>query len=386
MWKIAIVVCIAGSTISGWSFGLTKSIEKDDSTAEKDTISENLNSKRQFSDLAKSFVLETKNTTYQKRGEYGFEYGRGHGGRRSGHGRGFGYGRGRGFERWRERFNRKGDFSRWRKGKWRSKYDFNINRKFKDGCAFPWPYGTSDMVYPITPYELNGGWAMSPNQACRRGTWCPYACAPGYYSTQWDPSANQANGPGSMNGGLYCDSFGVLRKPFPDRPYCAKGVNNANIRNTLPKPISACQTVYPGNEAMVIPSVAQPGSVTPLNVVPNTYWAGTSSQFYVNLAGSTEAQCIWGNPDKPVGNWGPYIFGAGQAKDGNTYISVQYNPLYSQVGFKTANTYNVEIKCISGFCNFPEPKVCKCEKGVCSVKDGCTVTLVGNAKAEFVIY
>ncbi|OMJ28360.1 putative secreted beta-glucosidase adg3 [Smittium culicis] len=253
-------------------------------------------------------------------------------------------------------------------------------------CKFPWAQGNNENVYPITPEEMNAGWAMSPDQECKKGTWCPYACSPGYYSAQWDPSATLYNGAGSMNGGLYCDNNGVLQKPFPDLPYCKQGVFNAIIRNTLSQPVSACQTVYPGNEAMIIPSVAQPGSTVPLNVVPNTYWLGTSSQFYVNLAGSTEKQCIWGNPDKPVGNWGPYIFGAGQASDGNTYISVQYNPLYSEVGFKTSDTYNVEIKCLSGFCNFPEPKVCKCEKGICSVENGCTVTLVGDAKAEFVIY
>ncbi|OMJ13936.1 hypothetical protein AYI70_g8203 [Smittium culicis] len=279
-------------------------------------------------------------------------------------------------------------FINWSKKKWRNRHRINRFNRFnnKGGCSFPWPYGNSDMVYPITVNQENQGWAMSPNQSCKKGTWCPYACAPGYYSTQWDPLATKYNGAGSMNGGLYCDYNGILRKPFQDKPYCAKGVFNTIIRNTLSQPVSACQTVYPGNEAMIIPSVAQPGSTVPLNVVPNTYWLGTSSQFYVNLAGSTEKQCIWGNPDKPVGNWGPYIFGAGQAKDGNTYISVQYNPLYSQVGFKTTDTYNVEIKCLSGFCNYPEPKVCKCEKGVCSVANGCTVTLVGDAKAEFVIY
>ncbi|OLY80446.1 putative secreted beta-glucosidase adg3 [Smittium mucronatum] len=253
-------------------------------------------------------------------------------------------------------------------------------------CKFPWSDNNSENIYVITPSAMNAGWAMSPDQECTRGSWCPYACKPGYYSSQWDPTALEPNGPGSMNGGLYCDNNGILQKPFPDKAYCLQGVGNAIIRNKLSQPVSACQTVYPGNEAMIIPSVAQPGSTVPLNVVPSTFWAGTSSQFYVNLAGSTEAQCIWGNPDKPVGNWGPYIFGAGQAKDGNTYISVQYNPLYSEVGFKTTDTYNVEIKCVSGKCNFPESNECKCEKGTCSVKDGCTVTLMGDAKAEFVLY
>ncbi|KAJ2624868.1 hypothetical protein H4R22_005019 [Coemansia sp. RSA 1290] len=227
---------------------------------------------------------------------------------------------------------------------------------------------------------------MSPNQMCKPNSWCPYACEPGYYSAQWDPSALVYNGQGSMNGGLYADGSGKLSKPFPSKPFCAPGMFNAGIKNTLGQSVSACQTVYPGNEAMIIPSVAQAGGYVDLNIVPHTYWLGTSSQFYVNLAGSTAEQCIWGNADKPIGNWGPFIFGGGQGADGNTYISVQYNPLYLSVGFKATDAYNVKIECESGQCNFPSGGECKCEQGVCSVDNGCTVTLSGNAKANFVIY
>ncbi|OLY80365.1 hypothetical protein AYI68_g3205 [Smittium mucronatum] len=253
-------------------------------------------------------------------------------------------------------------------------------------CRFPWSYGNSDNVYPITPSEVNGGWAMSPNQKCTKGSWCPYACESGYYSAQWDPSSVLANGSGSMNGGLYCDNNGVLQTPFPDKAYCIKGVGNVSIRNTLAQSVSACQTVYPGNEAMLIPTVAQPSSSAVINVTPKEYWLGTSSQFYVNLAGSNEDQCIWGDSDKPVGNWGPYVFGAGQGPDGNTYISVVYNHLYLESGFKAADAYNVKINCVSGNCNFPPVGECKCEAGVCSVDNGCTVTLSGDAKAEFELY
>ncbi|KAI8318853.1 hypothetical protein GQ54DRAFT_61991 [Martensiomyces pterosporus] len=253
-------------------------------------------------------------------------------------------------------------------------------------CAFPFAANNTDQVVAVTPESSNAGWAMSPDQLCTAGSWCPYACEPGYYSAQWDPSAALYNGPGSMNGGLFCDGNGQLTKPFNDRPYCVKGMDNARIENTLGESVSACQTIYPGNEAMLIPSVAQANGNVSLNVVPSTYWLGTSSQFYVNLAGSNATQCIWGNADKPVGNWAPYIFGAGQAKDGNTYISVQYNPLYKESGFSVQTTYNVRIECESGFCNFPTGGQCKCEKGVCSIENGCTVTLVGDAKAKYVIY
>ncbi|KAJ2370299.1 hypothetical protein H4S02_005153 [Coemansia sp. RSA 2611] len=251
---------------------------------------------------------------------------------------------------------------------------------------FPWNYNNADKVVPITPQSSNGGWAMSPNQQCMPNSWCPYACAPGYYSAQWDPAALLYNGVGSMNGGLYADASGKLTKPYPSKPFCSPGMFNAAIKNTLGQSVSACQTVYPGNEAMIIPSVASAGGSVDLNVVPHTYWLGTSSQFYVNLAGSTGDQCIWGNADKPVGNWAPFIFGGGQGADGNTYISVQYNLLYTAAGFKTTDTYNVKIQCESGQCNFPTGGQCQCAQGVCSVDNGCTVTLTGDAKASFVIY
>ncbi|KAJ2496070.1 hypothetical protein GGH96_006071 [Coemansia sp. RSA 1972] len=251
---------------------------------------------------------------------------------------------------------------------------------------FPWNYNNADNVVPITPTSQNGGWAMSPNQMCKPNSWCPYACAPGYYSAQWDPSALLYNGAGSMNGGLYADANGVLSKPNKDAAFCVRGMGNARIRNTLGQSVSACQTVYPGNEAMIIPSVAGAGGSVDLNVVPSTYWLGTSSQFYVNLRGSTAEQCVWGDSDKPVGNWAPYIFGGGQAKDGNTYISVQFNPLYTSAGFSVSDAYNVEIVCDSGACNFPEGGKCKCENGKCSVDNGCTVTLGAGGSASFVLY
>ncbi|PVU87256.1 hypothetical protein BB561_006413 [Smittium simulii] len=253
-------------------------------------------------------------------------------------------------------------------------------------CKFLWSSNNSDNVVPITPDGMNAGWAMSPDQACKPGQWCPYACAPGYYSTQWNPKSAQPNGPGSMDGGLFCDANGVLQKPFEDKPYCAPSMDNVKIRNNLQKSVSACQTVYPGNESMLIPTVAQAQSTSPLNIVPNTYWLGTSSHFYINLSGSDANQCIWGNPDKPVGNWAPYIFGGGQGKDGNTYISMMYNPLYIESGFKPSDAYNVKINCVEGFCNFPAGGECKCEGGNCSVSGSCTVTLAKNAKAEFVLY
>ena len=61
-------------------------------------------------------------------------------------------------------------------------------------CAFPY----SDGIVAVTPGSQNGGWAMSPNQPCTPGSYCPYACPPGEVMMQWDPSATTYSYPKSM--------------------------------------------------------------------------------------------------------------------------------------------------------------------------------------------
>ena len=61
-------------------------------------------------------------------------------------------------------------------------------------CAFPY----SDGIVPVTPGSQNAGWAMSPNQPCIPGGYCPYACPPGEVMMQWDPSATTYSYPESM--------------------------------------------------------------------------------------------------------------------------------------------------------------------------------------------
>lgn len=83
-------------------------------------------------------------------------------------------------------------------------------------CAFP--YGS--LMVAVTPGSSNAGWAMSPDQPCTPGSYCPYACEPGYLMDQWDPAATSYTYPESMYGGLYCGTDGTMSKPFPDRDYC----------------------------------------------------------------------------------------------------------------------------------------------------------------------
>jgi hypothetical protein len=71
----------------------------------------------------------------------------------------------------------------------------NATLQKKSGqCQFPTDAG----LVAVTPNEENAGWAMSPNQPCEPGNYCPYACPPGQVSMQWDPSATSYTYPLSM--------------------------------------------------------------------------------------------------------------------------------------------------------------------------------------------
>lgn len=61
-------------------------------------------------------------------------------------------------------------------------------------CQFPTDAG----LVAVSPNELNAGWAMSPDQPCKPGNYCPYACPPGQVSMQWDPKATSYSYPLSM--------------------------------------------------------------------------------------------------------------------------------------------------------------------------------------------
>ena len=61
-------------------------------------------------------------------------------------------------------------------------------------CQFPTDAG----LIAVTPEDRNGGWAMSPDQCCEPGGYCPYACPPGQVMAQWDPDATAYTYPQSM--------------------------------------------------------------------------------------------------------------------------------------------------------------------------------------------
>ncbi len=193
-------------------------------------------------------------------------------------------------------------------------------------CKFP----KNENLTAVTPDELNGGWAISPDRSCHADSWCPYACPPGQLMAQWDPEVTTYTYPESQYGGLYCNSDGELEIPFPDRPFCVDGVGTLEVSNRLEDVVAFCQTVLPGNEAMLIPTSVEGHSPnTTLAVPDDSYWAETASHYFVNPPGynATDA-CVWGTRKTPIGNWSPYIAGGNMDKYGTTFMMVGWNPIY----------------------------------------------------------
>jgi hypothetical protein len=66
--------------------------------------------------------------------------------------------------------------------------------KKRGSCTFPSGAG----LVAVTPGSKNAGWALSPDQACKPGNYCPYACPSGQVMAQWNPEATSYTYPLSM--------------------------------------------------------------------------------------------------------------------------------------------------------------------------------------------
>ncbi|KAF7717506.1 Beta-glucosidase (SUN family) [Penicillium ucsense] len=262
-------------------------------------------------------------------------------------------------------------------------------------CPFPTDAG----LVAVTPNAMNGGWAMSPDQPCKPGNYCPYACPPGQVSMQWDPKATSYSYPQSMNGGLYCDEDGQISKPFPDKPYCADGTGAVQAMNKAGKPVAFCQTVLPGNEAMLIPTLVE--ELSTLAVPGTSYWCETAAQYYVNAPGVTvEEACVWGSSSNPVGNWSPFTAGANTVSNGDTYLKIGWNPIYLEPAtpFRDVKPdFGIEILCDGDGCNGLPCRIDPSSMGVNRMKapdvftgaggaTGCVVTVPSGAKAQIVVF
>ncbi|KAJ6256281.1 hypothetical protein Dda_8778 [Drechslerella dactyloides] len=218
----------------------------------------------------------------------------------------------------------------------------------RGSCSFP---GKGSMV-AVAKGEMNGGWALPPDQPCEVGMYCPYACPPGYLMGQWDPEATAYTYPMSMNGGLRCGQDGEVSVPFPEKPMCYEGHGTFLAKNSCSESVAICQTVLPGREDMLIPSVVNPGQTVTLAVPGTEYWCGTAAHYYINPPGvSARDGCIWGSTANPHGNWAPYVAGANIDDAGNTYTKIGWNPIYLEPATPFRNErpdWGVEIICEEG--------------------------------------
>lgn len=231
-----------------------------------------------------------------------------------------------------------------------------------------------------------GGWSGVENSDgstggnCKEGAYCSYACQSGMSKTQW-PSSQPANG--VSIGGLLCKNGKLYRSNTNAQNLCEWGVEKASVQNTLSQTVAICRTDYPGTENMVIPTVVDGGSSSPLTVVDSASyykWQGgsTSAQYYVNNAGvGWEDGCVWGSAGSGIGNWAPLNFGAGYS-NGIAYLSLIPNP-----NNQDAANFNVKIVAdggsVSGQCVYEDGSY----NG--NGKDGCTVG-VTSGKAKYVLY
>ncbi|KAF4628116.1 hypothetical protein G7Y89_g10031 [Cudoniella acicularis] len=223
--------------------------------------------------------------------------------------------------------------------------------KKRTTCAFP----TNAGLVAVTPGSSNAGWAMSPDQTCQPGSYCPYACPSGQVMAQWDPSATSYTYPQSMNGGLYCDNNGQISKPFPNSPYCVAGTGSVGAQNNCGSTVSFCQTVLPGNEAMLIP---------------------TSVNSWTQLA----------------------VPGANTDGNGNTFAKIGWNPIWTGSNLAgTPPTFGIKIVCSGSGCNGTPCSIDPSVNGVGGVTSAdqasgagganfCVVTIPEGSTANIVMF
>lgn len=248
-------------------------------------------------------------------------------------------------------------------------------QKGSSSCEFPKDAG----LVAITPESKNAGWAMSPDESCNSGSYCPYACPSGQVMAQWNPEATSYTYPQSMDGGLYCDRDGQVKKPFPEKPYCIPGTGGVVAHNKVGKGVSFCQTVLPGNEAMLIPTHVE--EKENLAVPGTNYWCKSAAHYYINPPGvAAEDACVWGDGSKPIGNWSPYVAGANTDNSGQTFVKVGWNPIYTGSSLsKSPPSFGVKIVCESGDCNGTPCGIDPSAHGVGSVQSANAATGAGGA-------
>lgn len=260
-------------------------------------------------------------------------------------------------------------------------------------CSFP----TNQGLVAVTKDQSNAGWAMSPDQKCTGGSYCPYACPPGKLMAQWDPSATTYTSGTSMNGGIYCNADGSISKPMPNKDYCVDGEGTLNVNNKANDNVAFCQTVLPGNEAMLIPTNVDGNGHSDLAVPGPDYYAGTAAHYYINAPGvSATDGCVWGTSDKPQGNWSPYVAGANTDDSGNTFIKIGWNPKYIEDFNNQKPSFGIRITCDDpNQCNGLDCEIDPSKTGFNGISSNsqqslgasyCIVTATNKAKATIEVF
>ncbi|KAL2173849.1 uncharacterized protein P884DRAFT_210782 [Thermothelomyces heterothallicus CBS 202.75] len=242
----------------------------------------------------------------------------------------------------------------------------------KATCTLP---DHPDLVY--IPGQDNNGFALSPDQSCNDGDYCPIACVSGKVMAQWKPGTTYTY-PESMYGGLYCNG-GKAEKPFEDRPYCVDGTGAVNAVNKAGSIVSFCQTVLPGNEAMIIPTDV--ADTATLAVPGPDYWDGTAAHYYINPPGiPSSVGCVWGVITKALGNWTPYVAGANTMANGETFVKIAWNPEYLKTPLtKSIPTYGLKIECPDGGCNGLPCVIDPSKDGINGIESPVSTSGVGDA-------
>ncbi|KAI1002067.1 hypothetical protein K3495_g6137 [Podosphaera aphanis] len=278
-----------------------------------------------------------------------------------------------------------------------------VNKNFPSGkidCSeFPSDYGAvaADWIglHGWTGVQKTPGFSMSLNAAiseietaiagegCVPGSFCSYACPPGYQKSQW-PSAQGATG--QSIGGLFCNHRGKLElSRLSKKQLCTPGVGNIRIKNSHHKNVAVCRTDYPGTESETIALNVLPGSTVKVTCPDSKeyYRASqnrpTSAQYYINPSGyGVKDACTWGSSGSNIGNWAPVNMGVGKGDSGSTYVSLFPNAPTNPDGVLD---FNIDITGdVTGSCSYRSGKFY--QDGVPS-PTGCTVGVNGQALFDF---
>ena len=222
----------------------------------------------------------------------------------------------------------------------------------------------------------------SGDNCCGEGSFCSYACPPGYQKSQWPDTQGST---GQSVGGIQCQGGKLhLTNPSMSKNLCMKGASQVTVqvKNTLGDQVAVCRTDYPGTESETVPLSCSPGSTNPLTCpdADNYYnWQGshTSAQYYVNPSGvSVEDGCQWGSSGNPWGNFAPLNLGVGYS-DGAAWLSIFQNAPTTDASLDFSVEIQMDGAGQSGTCKYSNGQYCGGSNyNDCSSTTGCTVSMI----------